>query len=255
MEFCWSSVILEFWALFGNFPKALAGFRKHYWGSIGRAITSLILLLYGVWVLYCIFQFTRGDSWAAKTLAGVTLGLFTGILLFFSFKIWSTARKLKQSEGDASGLYDDKSIWVKYSLFYESYRKDYWWIFVPTLIYTFAKYFAIAAANGRGMVQTIAVLAIEAVMMILLIWTRPYERRSGNVINIIIQVVRVLVSGLHPGLCRRIRHSSDYPDHCGRCAHRRSVCLDWHHSHTDPLECDCHVLQAEPPPQEAQGSW
>lgn len=185
-------VILEFWALFGSFPKSLTGFRKHYWGSIARAITNLILLLYGVWVLYCIFQFTHGDSWAAKTLAGVTLGIFTGILAFFSWKIWWTARKLKMAEGDASALYDDKDIWVKYSLFYESYKKDYWWIFVPTILYMFAKGFTLAAADGHGMVQTIAQLVIEGIMLILLLWSRPYERKSSNVINIVIQVVRVL---------------------------------------------------------------
>ncbi|KAJ9157338.1 Transient receptor potential domain containing protein [Pleurostoma richardsiae] len=185
-------VILEFWALFGSFPKSLTGFRKHYWGSIGRAITTLILLLYGVWVLYCVFQFTHGDSWAAKTLAGVTLALFTGVLAFFSFKIWHVAHKLKRAEGDASGLYDDKDIWVKYSLFYESYRKDYWWVFVPTILYLFAKGCVLAAADGHGMAQTVAQMIIESVMLVLLLWSRPYERKSSNVINIVIQVVRVL---------------------------------------------------------------
>lgn len=185
-------VVLEFWALFGNFPKSLTGFRKHYWGSIARAITSLILLLYGVWVLYCIFQFTHGDSWAAKALAGATLGLFTGVLALFSWKIWWTARKLKRAEGDASALYDDKDIWVKYSLFYESYKKDYWWLFVPTIVYMFAKGFTVAAADGHGMVQTVAQLIIEGIMLVLLLWSRPYERKSSNVINIMVQVVRVL---------------------------------------------------------------
>ncbi|KAL2166201.1 hypothetical protein VTG60DRAFT_3139 [Thermothelomyces hinnuleus] len=185
-------VVLEFWALFGSFPKSLAGFRKHYWGSIARAVTSLILLLYGVWVLYCVFQFTRGDSWAAKVLAGVTLFLFTAVLAYFSWKIWSTARRLKKVEGDVSSLYDDKNIWVKYSLFYESYRRDYWWLFVPTIIYMFAKGVIIAGADGHGMVQTSGQLIIEAIMLILLLWSRPYERRSSNIINIAIQVVRVL---------------------------------------------------------------
>ncbi|KAK3957088.1 hypothetical protein QBC32DRAFT_2039 [Pseudoneurospora amorphoporcata] len=185
-------VVLEFWALFGSFPAKLAGFRKHYWMSIARAITSLIMLLYGVWVLYCVFQFTQGDSWAAKVLAGVTLALFTGVLAFFSYKIWSTARKLKKLEGNVGGLYEDKKIWVRYSLFYESYKRDYWWIFVPTILYMFSRSMVLAAADGSGMVQTIAQLSIEGLMLILLIWSRPYERRSGNVINIMIQTVRVL---------------------------------------------------------------
>lgn len=185
-------VVLEVWALWGKFPQSLTGFRKHYWGSIARTITSLIMLLYGIWVLYCIFQFTQGDSWAAKALAGVTLAIFTGILGFFTWKIWSTARKMKAAEGDAKALYENKDIWVKYSLFYESYRKDYWWLFVPAILYMFAKGCTIAAGDGHGMHQTIAQLVIETLMLGLLVWSRPYERRSGNIINIVIQVVRVL---------------------------------------------------------------
>lgn len=185
-------VILEIWALFGSFPKSLTGFRKHYWGTMARTIIQLVLVFYGVWVLYCIFQFTHGDSWAAKTLAGVTLGLFTAVLAFFAFRIWQIARRLKKAEGDASRLYDDKTYWLKYSLFYDSYKKDFWWLFVPTILYMFAKGCVLAAADGHGLSQTVGQLIIESLMLGLLLWNRPYERRSGNVISIFIQVVRAL---------------------------------------------------------------
>ncbi|RYP68423.1 hypothetical protein DL771_006687 [Monosporascus sp. 5C6A] len=185
-------VVLEAWALFGSFPQSLSGFRKHYWGSIARTITSLILMLYGIWVLYCVYQFTCGDSWGAQILAGVTLALFTGVLVFFSWKIWRVVHKLKAVDGDASGLYDDKKTWMKYSLFYESYRRNYWWIFVPLIAYMFAKGTVLAATDGHGMIQTIAMLTVEGIMLCLLLWSRPFERRSGNVINIAIQAVRFL---------------------------------------------------------------
>ena len=129
-------VILEIWALFGSFPKGLTGFRKHYWGTTARAIVQLILMFYSVWVLYCIFQFTHGDSWAAQTLAAITLAMFTGILAFFAFKIWQTARRLKKLEGDTSGLYEVKENWIKYSLFYDAYKKDFWWLFIPVIVYS-----------------------------------------------------------------------------------------------------------------------
>ncbi|RDW67694.1 hypothetical protein BP6252_09090 [Coleophoma cylindrospora] len=185
-------VVLETWALFGSFPKALTGFRKHYWRTMARSIVQLILVLYGIWVLYCIYQFTHGDSWAAKVLAGVTLGLFTGVLAFFTFMIWKTARDLKKADGDASGLYEKKENWLKYSIFYDSYKKDFWWIFVPAIIYMAAKGAVLAIADGHGLTQTVAQLSIEACMLAMLIWNRPFERRSGNVINIIIQIVRVI---------------------------------------------------------------
>lgn len=185
-------VILETWALFGSFPKSLAGFRKHYWATMARSIIQLILVLYGIWVLYCIFQFTNGDSWAAKTLAAASLTIVSGILAYFAFKIWQTATLLKQMDGDASGLYRDKENWLKYSMFYDSYSKDYWWMFIPVILYMFSKGCILAAGNGHGLGQTIAQLIIELLMLGLLIWKRPFERRSGNVINIIIQVVRGL---------------------------------------------------------------
>jgi hypothetical protein len=185
-------VILETWALFGSFPKGLSGFREHYWNTIAKAITQLIFILYGIWVLYCIFQFTHGDSIAAKVLAGATLGIFTAILAFFTFKIWQLARRSKAIEGDASMLYDDKEVWIKYSLFYESFKKNFWWTFVPVIVYMAAKGAVLAAMDGHGLVQSISQLVIEALLLGLLIFSRPYERKSGNVINIFIQVVRVL---------------------------------------------------------------
>ena len=56
----------------------------------------------------------------------------------------------------------------------------------------FAKGCVLAAADGHGLSQSIGQLIIEALMLCLLIWNRPFERRSGNVINIFILVVRVL---------------------------------------------------------------
>jgi Transient receptor potential (TRP) ion channel/ML-like domain len=185
-------VILEAWAMFGNFPKSLTNFRKRYWWIMAKTITNLILLLYGIWVMYCVFQFTRGDSWAAKLLAGLTLGVFTAVLVFFTFRIWQIAQKYKKAEGDASALFDNKETWRKYSLFYENYKKGYWWLFVPAIIYMAAKGIVIAAGDGHGMVQTVGQLIVESLMLILLLWSRPYSLKSGNVINIIIQVVRVL---------------------------------------------------------------
>ncbi|KAL9611961.1 MAG: hypothetical protein Q9167_003401 [Letrouitia subvulpina] len=185
-------VILETWALFGSFPKKLINFRKRYWGLLARTITNLILLLYGVWTLYCIYQFTNGDSWAAKLLAGVTLGIFTAVLGFFTFRIWQLAQRYKKMEGDTSALFENKETWRKYSLFYDCYKRGYWWLFMPAIIYMFAKGCVIAAGNGHGLTQTVGQLIIESLMLLLLLWNRPYATNGGNWINASIQVVRVL---------------------------------------------------------------
>lgn len=185
-------VILESWALCGNFPKRLTNFRKRYWWTLAKTITNLILVLYGIWTLYCVYQFKNGDSWAAKLLAGITLAMFTGVLVFFTWKIWSIAQKFKKMEGDSSVLYENKEIWRKYSIFYENYKKSYWWIFVPIIVYMFARGCVIAGADGHGMVQVSGQLIVEALLLALLLWARPFSLKSGNWINIGIQIVRVL---------------------------------------------------------------
>jgi Transient receptor potential (TRP) ion channel len=185
-------VILETWAIWGKFPTSLSTFRKEYWRVLGQTLVSLIMLLYGVWTLYCIFQFTHGDSWAAKLLAAVTLGVFTAILAFYVWKIYSVVNRLKKNHGSTDQLFEDKATWKKYKIFYENYKKAYWWLFLPAIVYMFAKGCILASADGHGLVQTGGQLIVEALMLILLLWSRPYNRKSGNWINIVIQIVRVL---------------------------------------------------------------
>lgn len=185
-------VILEGWAMYGKFPEKLSNFRKDYWGLMSRTITNMILVLYGIWVLYCVYQLNSGDSWVAKFLACLTLVIFTGILLFFGVRIFLLARKYRASEGDISHLYEDRETWRKYSLFYDSYKKDCWWLFVPVILYMFIKGCIIAGGNGHGLAQTSGQLIVEALMLALLVWYRPYVAKSSQWINITIQVVRVL---------------------------------------------------------------
>lgn len=185
-------VILETWALYGSFPECLAEFRSHYWGIMGRTITNLILIIYGIWALYCVYQFTRGDSWAAKLLAGLTLAAFTALLAAFSVRIWLLARRYKRSQGDHSVMYEDKEIWRRYSLFYDNYKRDYWFIFIPVILYALVRGCIIAGGDGHGLFQTGAQLVIEALMLILLLWTRPFVTKSSQWINLTIQAVRVL---------------------------------------------------------------
>lgn len=185
-------VILEGWSLVGKLPKSLESWRKRYWWRMAKAIVNLIFMLYGVWVLYCIYQFTNGDSWAAKTLAGVTLGLFTLVLGLFTWRIWVKARQFKKMDGDTARLYEDKETWIKYSLFYDTYKRNYWMFFVPAIVYMFAKGAIIAGANGHGLVQAAGQLIVEAIMLVLLLWSRPYQLKSGRWINIFIHTVRVI---------------------------------------------------------------
>lgn len=114
--------IVEAWVTHNSFPKMLKGFRTKYWGLLARTIVNSILIMYGVWSLLCVFEFTNGDSWGAKVLAGVTWAVFTFILGFFTFRIWDVVRRHKKLEEGASVLFEDRDTWRRYSLFYDGYK-------------------------------------------------------------------------------------------------------------------------------------
>lgn len=187
--------ILEAWAVFGNFPMSLMGFRKHYWGSIFRTVVMLINLIFPIWVLYSIYQFRTGDAWGPTILAGVTLALFAGTLVFFIVRIYITARAQIKLTGSASRLFEDKEMWLKYSLFYDNLKKETWWFFAAYIFYMFLRNALIAILQGKGMGQTITVLACDVVMLVIMCFLRPFAHRTENVVHIIIQIVRVATWG------------------------------------------------------------
>ncbi|KAK6528103.1 hypothetical protein TWF281_009356 [Arthrobotrys megalospora] len=185
-------VILELYCLCGKLNKPLASFRKRYWTFLLGTMVRIILLMYGIWVIYCLYQFKRGDSWGANILAGVTLAIFTGVLIFFVFRVTRLAKKAKKLEAKGENLLEDKGNLRKYGLFYDQYKSTFWWMFIPFIIYLFAKGAIIALGSGNGLIQSSGQLACELILFAFLVIGRPFNSKAGNVINIFIAVVRVI---------------------------------------------------------------
>lgn len=150
------------------------------------------MILYGTWTLYCLYQFTKGDSWAAHLLAAITLVAFTAILGFFVVKIFLVARRVRKFEGGAEALFLNKPYMRRYGLFYDQFKSNFWWLFLPLILYAFLKAAFIALGDGHGLIQAAGQLGCELILLILLLWNRPFNTKAGNVLNIIISVVRVL---------------------------------------------------------------
>ncbi|RVD82501.1 uncharacterized protein DFL_006926 [Arthrobotrys flagrans] len=189
-------VILELYCLCGKLNKPLTSFRKRYWTFLLGTMVRIILLMYGIWVIYCLYQFKRGDSWAANLLAGVTLAIFTGVLGFFVFRVTKLAKKAKKLEAEGGEkLLEDKGNLRKYGLFYDQYKSTFWWMFIPFIVYLFAKGAIIALGSGNGLVQSSGQLACELILFAFLVIGRPFNSKAGNVINIFIAVVRIISVG------------------------------------------------------------
>ena len=184
--------ILELWALSGHLSKRFETIRQEYWRILFTTIVRIVLIVYGTWTLYCLYQFRAGDSWAADLLAGVSLAIFTGVIFFFTIRIFYLANKAKQLEGGIDELYEHKPWMKKYGFFYDQFKSHLWWFFVPIILVSVIRAILLVFGAGNGMVQTIGILAVEGVFLVLLFWRRPYDGRGANVINAMIALVRVL---------------------------------------------------------------
>ncbi|KAK9366057.1 hypothetical protein V1509DRAFT_649053 [Lipomyces kononenkoae] len=183
-------IVLEIWTQFGSLSKPLESFRHRYWLFMGSTIVRVILILYGTWVLYCLYQFKLGDSWASLLLASITLGIFTAIIGGFTIRIFWIAHKASK-QGGIEELYEHKPWIRRYGLFYGQFKSQYWWFFVAITVVTVGRSAFIALGDGNGLVQVIGQLVIEILFVLVLFAIRPFSSRSGNVINAIIAIVRI----------------------------------------------------------------
>ena len=185
-------LILELWAICGHLSKRFERIRSDYWRILSTTIVRIILIVYGIWALYCLWQFHVGDSWAASLLAAVTLIIFTAIIAFFTIRIFYLAQKAKTLEGGVDELYEHEPWMKKYGFFYDQFKSNFWWFFVPILLMSLIRAFFIVFAGTNGLVQAVGILAAEGVFLVLLFWRRPYDGRGANVVNAMVAVVRVL---------------------------------------------------------------
>jgi len=185
-------LILELWALCGTLSKRFEKIRENYWRILSTTIVRLVLIVYGTWALYCLYQFRASDSWAATLLAAVTLAVFTAVITWFAIRIFYLAAKARKLEGGVDELYEHKPWLRKYGFFYDQYKSRFWWFFVPILLYSLIRAFIIVFGNGHGMAQAIGILVTEGIFLALLFWRRPYDGRGANVINAMISITRVL---------------------------------------------------------------
>ncbi|KAK9240447.1 hypothetical protein V1525DRAFT_394987 [Lipomyces kononenkoae] len=183
-------IALELWAQFGSLSKGLESFRRRYWLFMGSTIVRVILILYGTWVLYCLYQFKLGDSWASLLLASITLGIFTAVIGGFTLRIFWIAHKASK-QGGIEELYEHKPWIRRYGVFYGQFKTQYWWFFVMITVIAVGRSAFIALGDGHGLVQVVGQLALEIIFVLVLFAIRPFSTRSANIINAIIAMVRI----------------------------------------------------------------
>ncbi|CCG84508.1 protein of unknown function [Taphrina deformans PYCC 5710] len=167
-------------------------FHAGYWSSVTGLVLRSILIIYGTWCLFCLYQLKNGDSWAASLLAGFSLAIFTGVISFLTIRILQIA--LHESAGikGSDRLFKHKPYLKKYGILYDQFQSATWWFFIPCLLYSLLKSCIMALGDGHGMFQVIGCISCEIALLVCILATHAYDSKQANVVNTLICVVRII---------------------------------------------------------------
>ncbi|KAI0479786.1 hypothetical protein F4859DRAFT_513287 [Xylaria cf. heliscus] len=169
---------------------------RNGWLTILKGILfRLTLIGYPQMTILCLWEFTQVDSPAEVVLAIFFLVGMTVTLGWAAFKVIRIARRsVAMHRNPAYILFSDPHALNKWGFLYVQFRASAYYFVIPVLSYTFVKALFIAFAQGKGNVQAIGLLLIEAGALIAVSVLRPWMDKSTNTFNISICSVNFINS-------------------------------------------------------------
>lgn len=135
----------------------------------------------------CLWELTEVDTPGEVVLAVVTFFGLAGALGFATIQVFATARRSEQlHRTPAYILYSNATVLSKWGFLYVQYRASAYYYIAATLIYFIVKALFVAFAQGSGTAQAIALLIIEAAMLISASVIRPWMDKPTNGMNVAI---------------------------------------------------------------------
>ena len=127
------------------------------------------------------------DSPAEVVLAVFTIFTMIAILGWASSKVIRIAqRSITMHQNPAYILYSDPVSLNKWGFLYVQFKATAYYFIVPLLIYILIKGMFIGLSQSHGTVQAIALLLLEAGILIAVSIIRPYMDKKVNAFNIAI---------------------------------------------------------------------
>src|SRR5215469_5159110 len=136
-------------------------------------------------VVLCFWELTKRDSAAEIVLAISMITTIMVILTWASIKVWRIARhSIFVHKNPAFILYSDPKALNKWGFLYVQFKATMYYFIFVMLAYILIKGMFIAFGQTAGTVQAVALLIIEAALLITISILRPYMDRKTNAFNI-----------------------------------------------------------------------
>lgn len=143
--------------------------------------------------ILCLWEITQRDSAAEVVLALFVLISMCVALGWAALKVIRLAkRSVSMHKNPAYILYSDPTALNKWGFLYVQFRATAYYFVMPLLAYIFVKALFIAFAQHQPVVQAVALVILEAVLLIGVSVLRPYMDRKTNIFNISIASVNFI---------------------------------------------------------------
>ncbi|KAK4057201.1 hypothetical protein OIO90_001696 [Microbotryomycetes sp. JL221] len=154
----------------------------------------LLLIAWFPLLIFIFFQWRLGsqDAWSPIVLSVFTFLFTTGAVLGLAGITLLTFRRQRR-QFDQAG--HGTAIGGPNAPFYNTYKDSRYWFFVPVLFGIFARAVFISFAQYYGWVESIALVVIEVATLVIMCFFVPFNDKSSNGMQIILQILRCIICG------------------------------------------------------------
>ncbi|KAH7130244.1 hypothetical protein B0J11DRAFT_247505 [Dendryphion nanum] len=169
---------------------------RNGWQTVLKGILyRVVLICFPQMMVLCFWEYTRRDSAGEVVLAVFTMLTMIGILAWASSKVVRIAqRSIAMHKNPAYILYSDPVALNKWGFLYVQFKAAAYWFIIPILIHVLIKALFIGVAQSNGVAQAIALVLVEAALLIGVAVMRPYMDKKTNGFNIAIAAINFVGS-------------------------------------------------------------
>ncbi|KAF1917702.1 hypothetical protein BDU57DRAFT_174496 [Ampelomyces quisqualis] len=169
---------------------------RNGWQTVLKGILFRVVLIgFPQMMMLSFWELTQRDSAGLVVLAILTCLTMIGILGWASSKVVRIAqRSIAMHKNPAYILYSDPTALNKWGFLYVQFKAAAYWFIIPWLGYLLIKAMFVGFAQSSGKAQAIALVLIEAGLLVGVSVLRPWMDKKTNGFNIAIAAVNFLSS-------------------------------------------------------------
>ncbi|KAG2150605.1 hypothetical protein DEU56DRAFT_780947 [Suillus clintonianus] len=180
--------------------KSWYGQRKEGYGADWRSryplfahawLLRICLIVFTPVTIFALYQWTLKDSWLSILLSVILLLAVVGFLLYSIVFTHRLALRSTPSE-----LYTRPDFLASHGPLYAIYRSERFYATPPLILAIFIKALFIAFSQANGVVQVVAILLVECMVLASLLALRPHKSRGADVLATYLAITRVVCTGL-----------------------------------------------------------